>query len=222
VRCVQELGSGQGCPELPYVLDRELHALSVRASRQLAVDASEVITHLFRALLDTPSTDTPVPEAGSAPPEAGSALPGADTPLPEAIRARITAAARRTIDTLATDDRELDRALLLTTTAGVAAASGTAALDSLAAVSLPEPPDRVLTPIGVGLTAGCYQLWLPKAVAGGAPKDAEKQDCRRWLQRALRVVEVAVGVELARRYDDLHQALSIIAADAVDHGVLLA
>jgi hypothetical protein len=36
------------------------------------------------------------------------------------------------------------------------------------------------------------------------------------------VVEAEVQRELAQRYGDLRQALAIIAADAVDHGVLLA
>src|SRR5262249_4818224 len=74
VRCVQELGTGQGCPELPYVLDRALHALSVGVSRQLEIDTAAVIERVFTALLDVP------PNA--------------------AVLARITAAARRAVDTL--------------------------------------------------------------------------------------------------------------------------
>jgi hypothetical protein len=195
VRCVQELGSGQGCPELPYVLDRSLHSLSVRASRQLEIDTAAVIAHVFTELLDYPPD--------------------------KAVLGRITAAARRTVDTLQGDDRVRDRALLLTTTSAVAALSGPAAVDSLSAVGLPEPPDRVLPAIGVGLTTSCYLKWPPSA-EGGTPKATEKKDCRRWLQQALRVVEAEVQRELAQRYGDLRQALAIIAADAVDHGVLLA
>jgi hypothetical protein len=200
VRCVQELASGQGCHELPYVLDRELHALSVRASRQLDADVAGTLTALLDALLDRPL---------------------ADSPQAAAVLARVTAAARRTVHALTVDDRDLGRALLVTTTGGVASTTGSGALDSLAAVSLPEPTDRVLAPIGVGLTAGCYQLWQPKPSAGVSPSP-DKKDCRRWLQQALRVVEVAVGAELDRRYDQLQQVLSIIGTDAVDHGVLLA
>lgn len=57
---------------------------------------------------------------------------------------------------------------------------------------------------------------------GGPPKHADKKDCRRWLQHALREIEVEVGHELGERYAGLRQALLIIGGDAVDHGVLLA
>jgi hypothetical protein len=191
VRCVQELGSGQGCPELPYVLDRALHATSVRASRQLEDDTAAVIEQVFTLLLDKPP---------SAP-----------------VLRRVLASARRTVETLQGEERERDRALLITATSAVATLTGSAAIDSLSAVALPDSPERVLPAIAVGLTASSYQLWQPKA-----SKLPEKKDCRRWLQQALRAVEVEVGRELARHYGDLQQALAIIAADAVDHGVLLA
>jgi hypothetical protein len=191
VRCVQELGSGQGCPELPYVLDRALHAMSVRASRQLEADTAAVIEQVFTLLLDKP-------------------------PSPPVLR-RIVASARRTVETLQGEDRERDRALLITATSAVATLTGSAAVDSLSAIGLPDSPDRVLPAIAVGLTASSYQAWQPKE-----SKLPEKKDCRRWVQQALRAVEVEVGRELARHYGDLQQALAIIAADAVDHGVLLA
>jgi len=194
VRCVQELGTGQGCPELPYVLDRSLHGLSVRVTRQLEADTAAVIERVFTQLLAQP--------------------PGA------AVLARITAAARRTVDTLAIDEHARDRALLLTATSAVATLTGPAATDSLSALGVPEPADRVLPGVGVALNASCYQLWQPRS--GVAPRGTEKKDCRRWLQQALRFVEVEMARELAARYENLRQALAIIAADAVDHGVLLA
>jgi hypothetical protein len=196
VRCVQELGTGQGCPELPYVLDRELHALSVVASRQLELDTAEIIERVFGQLLDHPPT--------------------------AAVLARITSAARRTVDSLYGDDYVRDRVLLLTTTSAVATLTGTAAADSLSALGRPEPAERVLPVIGVGLNASCYQMWQPKPMAEPAHRGVEKKDCRRWLQQALRVIEVEVARELGHRYSDLQQALAIIGADAVDHGVLLA
>jgi hypothetical protein len=192
VRCVQELASGDGCPEFPYLLDRALHALSVRVSRQLIVDTDAVIETVFAALLD-------------------------EAPGP-AVQRRIRLAARRAVDTLVGEERERERALLLTTTSAVAALVGPAAVDSLSATGRPEPADRVLPAVGVGLTASCYQMWR---VRDTSPK-AEKKDCRRWLQQALRVVETEIERELGGRYDDLRQSLSIIASDAVDHGVLLA
>jgi hypothetical protein len=198
VRCVQELGSGKGCPELPRVLDRELHALSVRSTRQLDHDTREVILGIFGELLD-------------APPD-------------EFVLDRIAAAARRAVDTLRDDGRERDRALLVTTTSAVAALAGSGALDSLSAVGWTgaEEAGRVLSPLGVGLNASSYAMWQPKLSPTGSAKLPDKKDCRRWLQHALREVEVEVGHELGERYGELRQALAIIAGDAVDHGVLLA
>ena len=197
VRCVQELGSGKGCPELPRVLDRELHALSVRASRQLHTDTREVMGAVFGSLLDV------APD--------------------EAVLARIAAAARRAVDSARDDDRERDRALLVTTTSGVASLTGAAALDSLSAVGAAgDDAGQVLSPVGIGLNAGSYAMWQPKHAPGGPPKLPDKKDCRRWLQHALREVEVELGHELSERYAELRQALAIIAGDAVDHGVLLA
>ena len=196
VRCVQELGSGRGCPELPYLLDRSLHALSVGVSRQLEIDTAAVIERVFTALLDQP-------------------------PCPSVL-SRINGTARRTVDTLRGDDQERDRALLLTTTSAVATLTGSAGVDSLSAVGLPEPADRVLSAVSVGLTTSCYLMWQPKASDGAGGKGSQKTECRRWLQRSLRVVEGELEREVAQRYDDLQQALAIIAADAVDHGVLLA
>ncbi|WP_433051564.1 hypothetical protein [Dactylosporangium sp. CS-033363] len=196
VRCVQELGSGKGCPELPRVLDRQLHALSVRSSRQLRVDTREVIDSVFGALLDTPPD--------------------------EVVLARIATAARRTVDNGRDDGRDRDRALLVTTTSGVASLAGAGALDSLSATGTGPEDGQVLSPLGVGLNAGSYAMWQPRTGPGGPPKLPDKKDCRRWLQHALREIEVELGHELSERYAELRQALSIIAGDAVDHGVLLA
>jgi hypothetical protein len=80
----------------------------------------------------------------------------------------------------------------------------------------------VLPPVAIGLTTSCYQMWQLKPVPGEAPREPDRKDCRRWLQQALRVVEGEFERELGQRYSDLQQALAIIAADAVDHGVLLA
>ena len=79
-----------------------------------------------------------------------------------------------------------------------------------------------LPALGIALNASCYAMWQPKAAPGGPPKEPDKKDCRRWVQHALREIEVEVSHELDERYADLRQALAIIAGDAVDHGVLLA
>lgn len=196
VRCVQELGSGKGCPELPHVLDRELHALSLRTTRRMHTDTRDVIGAVFGELLDTPPD--------------------------ELVLSRVCAAARRAVDSLRELDRERDHALLVTTTSAVASLTGTAAVDSLSAVGGPEPAEQVLASVGIALNPSCFAMWQPKSAPGGLPKQPDKKDCRRWLQHALREVEVELGHELHERYAELGQALAIIGADAVDHGVLLA
>jgi hypothetical protein len=72
----------------------------------------------------------------------------------------------------------------------------------------------VMAPVGIALSTNCYLIWVQRG-----PDD--RKECRRWLQQALHAVEAELQRELARRYGQLRDALSAIAADAVDHGVLL-
>jgi hypothetical protein len=134
------------------------------------------------------------------------------------VLARIDAAARRTVDSLHGSSAEhRERALLLTTTSGVAVMTGPGTAASLSATGQPEPPGTILAPIAIALTAPCYSMWARRPASG-----PDKKECRRWLQQALRVVEVEIDRELTDRFADLQQTLALIAADAVDHGVLLA
>jgi hypothetical protein len=50
----------------------------------------------------------------------------------------------------------------------------------------------------------------------------DKAECRRWLQQALQAVDSELQRVLTSRYGQLRDALGAIAAEAVDHGVLLA
>jgi hypothetical protein len=188
VRCVRELGSGRGVSALPAVLDRELHALSVRATRLVDASATAISRRIFGTVLATE------PDA--------------------ALLDRIRRALRRAVDAGRPDGSERERVLLLTATSGVAVSGGPGAAAALAAVP-PHPTDEVLPPVAVGLTATSYQLWQHKT-------NADKKDSRVWLQQAIRVIEGELERELTHRFTDLREALTAVAGDTVDHGVLLA
>ncbi len=130
-----------------------------------------------------------------------------DAPPSATVLRRIMAAAGRAMGAVE------GRVVLVTATSGAALLSGRAAMASLSAVPVVEgaPPPAV----GVGLTAGCFLLWQQRA-------GADKRDCRRWLRRAVQVLEVELERELNQRFADLREALAAVAADTVDHGVLLA
>jgi hypothetical protein len=130
-----------------------------------------------------------------------------DAPPSAAVLRRIMAAAGRAMGAVE------GRVVLVTATSGAALLSGRAAMASLSAVPAVDgaPPPAV----GVGLTAGCFLLWQQRA-------GADKRDCRRWLRRAVQVLEVELERELNQRFADLREALAAVAADTVDHGVLLA
>jgi hypothetical protein len=136
-----------------------------------------------------------------------------DGPPDNAALTRIRRATRRAVEAAESGPPEWDRVLLVTATSGIAVTTGRGAVASLSAVA-PRPLDTyLLPPVGVALSAGCYSIWR-----GGG----ERAQCRAWLQRAIRVLEVDLGRERARRLDYLREALAVVAADTIDHGVLLA
>jgi hypothetical protein len=124
-----------------------------------------------------------------------------------AVLARVRPAVRRCLD----DGGSEERILQLTATSGVAITTGTGA--GMAGPG--ELAGTVLPPVGIALTAGCYQMWHQRG-------SADKKECRRWLQQAIRAVEAEIQRDLARRFADLRRAVATVASDAVDHGVLLA
>lgn len=131
LRCVQELVFGSGCAGLPDSLDREVHALSLRA----VAECDDAVTRI----LDQALTQV----LGEAP--------------DEGVRRRVAAAVRRGFaeDPAAGD---LDRVLLITSTGGVASVVGPEAVAALAAYHTDAAPS-VLPPLGVGLSGGCYAHW---------------------------------------------------------------
>jgi hypothetical protein len=211
------------------VLDRELRSRSVAVGQRLAIDLATIhvrcvqetsgetgcarLPHAFDRELHALSVRTT------------NAIEAAATDImrlvfteildgePDAAAlARIRRATRRAIED-ADSAPEWDRVLLVTATSGIAVTAGRGAVASLAAIR-PRPLDEaLLPPIGVGLSAGCYAAWR-----GGG----DRKQCRSWLQQAVHVLEGSLERECTARFDHLRDALSVVAADTIDHGVLLA
>lgn len=152
LRGVQEIVFGVGPAGLPDVLDREMHAVSLRAVAECDAAVDRVLDDALTQVL------------GEVP--------------PEGVRRRVALAVRRDV---ASGEAASDpaRVLLVTNTAGVATVTGAGAVAALAAYR--EEADRaVLPPLGVGLSGACYQhlaapdrgdqgqtrSWLQQAVRG--------------------------------------------------------
>ena len=121
-----------------------------------------------------------------------------------AALARVRPAVRRAL----ADTGAEGRTLLLTATSGVATVAG-------CGPELAARRDAVLPPLGIAVSTGCLQMWQHRG-------NADKKECRRWLQQAIRAIETGLYRELTRQVADLHEAVTLVVTDAVDHGVLLA
>ncbi|MEV4199465.1 hypothetical protein [Micromonospora globbae] len=187
LRVVQEIVFGVGCAGLPQLLDREMEALSLLATAQC--------DRAVRGIVD----------------DAVARVFGA--PLPEGVHRRVTQAMRwgMTEDRTA---RELDRVLLVTSTAGVAGLTGDGAIDALAGYPRAARVE-LLPPVAVALSGGCWQHWR-------SPGNDNPNDARAWAQRALREVELELSREISRRFEVVRLSLGAVLSDAVDHGILLA
>ncbi|WP_309246167.1 hypothetical protein [Verrucosispora sioxanthis] len=187
LRLVQQIVFGVGCAGLPHLLDQEMAALSLLATAQC--------DHRVGELVD----------------DAAGRLFGA--PLPEATRRRIDKAVRWGL----VDDpagQELERAWLVTSTAGVASLTGPAAVDMLSAYPS-SPRTAVLPPVAVALSGGCWQHWR-------SPGNNDPSAARAWAQRALREIELELSREVARRFEAVRLSLGAVLSDAAEHGLLLA
>lgn len=187
LRVVQEIVFGVGCAGLPQLLDRELEALSLLATVQCDT--------AVRAVLD----------------EAAARVFGA--PVPDGVRQRIIRAVRFGLGDHPAG-RDLDRVLLVTSTAGVAELTGAGAVDSLSAYPGVDR-DEPLPPVGMALSGGCWQRWC-------APGNEDPGGARSWAQRALREIELELIREILRRFEAFRCSLGAVLSDAVDHGILLA
>ncbi|MER5453868.1 hypothetical protein ABT008_03715 [Micromonospora sp. NPDC002389] len=187
LRVVQEIVFGTGCAGLPQLLDREMEALSLLATVQC--------DHAVRELVE----------------DIGGRLFGA--PLPEGVRRRITKAVRWGMPDHVTGP-ELERVLLVTSTAGVASLTGPAAIDALAAYPT-VPRTEILPPVAVSLAGGCWQHWR-------TPANADQSAARAWSQRALREIELELSREISRRFEVVRLSLGMVLSDAAEHGILLA
>ncbi|MFU8852553.1 hypothetical protein ACNAW0_16425 [Micromonospora sp. SL1-18] len=187
LRVVQEIVFGVGCAGLPQLLDQEMAALSLLATAQ----CDEAV----RAVVD----------------DAAARVFGA--PLAEGVRRRIIHAVRWGFAEQPAG-RELDKVLLITSTAGVAGLTGSGALDALAGFP-GAVRDEALPPVGVALSGGCWQRWR-------VPGNDDTNLARSWAQRALREVELELPREVSRRFEAVRLSLGGVLTDAVDHGILLA
>ncbi|MFG1650890.1 hypothetical protein ACGFIE_13230 [Micromonospora sp. NPDC049275] len=187
LRAVQEIVFGVGCAGLPDLLDREMAALSLLATAQC--------DHAVRGVV----ADTAAQVLGATP--------------AEGVRRRIATAVQYGLADHR-PGRDLDRVLLITSTAGVAGLTGAEAIDALAGYPA-VTRDEVLPPIAVALSGGCWQQWR-------TPGNDDHNAARAWSQRALREVELELSREISRRFEVIRLSLDVVLSDAVDHGILLA
>jgi len=164
------------------LLDRELHAVSVRTSRELARTAE---TELRAVLTDVLGHD----------------------PAPAVLR-RAAGAVAETVE-------GGGQVLMVTTTSAVAVLAGPGAVTSLYAYSVRDGAGPVLAPVGVALTDSCHLAWRRRCEKDGTL-------AREWLHRAVQAVGVELHRHVEQRLDDLHQGVTTVLSEAVDHGVLLA
>lgn len=131
LRAVQEIVFGAGCAGLPRTLDREVHALSLLATRQCDLAVRWTLTDAFAAVFGVPPD--------------------------EASYRRVCAAVRTGLPDHR-PGRGLARVLLVTSTGGVADLSGAGALDALDCHP-GAARDAVLPPVAVALSGACYLHW---------------------------------------------------------------
>ncbi|MBL6275126.1 hypothetical protein JMF97_02995 [Micromonospora fiedleri] len=187
LRVVQDVLFGGGCAGLPQLVDREVEALSLLATAQC--------DHAVRVLVDD---------------IAGRLFGG---PLAAGVRQRIYQAVAWSMPEHSPGP-ELERVLLITSTAGVAGLSGAAAIDALS--TYPGPArNEVLPPVAVALSGGCWQHWR-------TPANNDPDAARAWAQRALREIELELSREVARRFEAIRISLGTVLSDAAEHGILLA
>ncbi|MBQ0900494.1 hypothetical protein [Micromonospora sp. U21] len=187
LRVVQEIVFGVGCAGLPELLDREMAALSLLATAQCDHAVRGIVTDAAARVLGAPPA--------------------------EGVRRRIATAVQYGL-TDHRPGRDLDRVLLITSTAGVASLTGPEAIDALD--GYPRTfRGEVLPPVAVALSGGCWQQWR-------TPGNDDHNAARAWSQRALREVELGLSREISRRFEVIRLSLGAVLSDAVDHGILLA
>ncbi|WP_433652513.1 hypothetical protein ACQP2C_09430 [Micromonospora zamorensis] len=187
LRAVQEIVFGVGCAGLPDLLDREMAALSSLATAQCDQAVRGIIADAAGRVLAAPPT--------------------------EGVHRRIATAVQYGL----ADDRpgqDLDKVLLITSTAGVAGLTGPEAIDALSSY-LAAARSEVLPPVAVALSGGCWQQWR-------TPGNNDHSAARAWSQRAVREVELGLSREISRRFEVIRLSLGAVLSDAVDHGILLA
>lgn len=124
--------------------------------------------------------------------------------LTDPVLTRLVASLRQQID----GD---DRIVVVTATAGAATVADCYATLSATGV---QPP-TLLPPIGAAVSGNCHLMWLYRGIP-------DKEAARQWLRHCVSALERELDHAIADRFTALGEAISVLAADAVDHGVLLA
>ncbi|MFC4021509.1 hypothetical protein ACFOW4_26725 [Micromonospora sp. GCM10011542] len=187
LRVVQEIVFGVGCAGLPELLDREMAALSLLATAQCDQAVRGIVSEAAARVLGAPPA--------------------------EGVLRRIANAVQYGL-TDHRSGRDLDRVLLITSTAGVAGLTRAEAIDALAGYPAAARAE-VLPPVAVALSGGCWQQWR-------SPGNDDPNAARAWAQRALREVELELSREVSRRFEVIRLSLHAVLSDALDHGILLA
>lgn len=170
LRGVQEIVFGVGSAGLADALDREMHAVSLRAVAECDAAVDRILDGALTQVL------------GEIP--------------PEGVRRRVALAVRRDVagEGGASDPA---RVLLVTSTAGVATITGTGAVTALAAYR--EEIDRAVLPaLGIGLSGACYQYWAAPDRADQGHTRSWLQQAVRGVELEL-LAEVTRRFEAVRR-----------------------
>lgn len=170
LRGVQEIVFGVGSTGLPDALDREMHAVSLRAVAECDAAVDRILDDaLTQVLGEIPS---------------------------EGVRRRVALAVRREVaDEGGASDPA--RVLLVTNTGGVATITGTGAVTALAAYRV-EADRAVLPPLGVALSGACYQYWAAPERADPGHTRTWLQQAVRGVELEL-LAEVSRRFEAVRR-----------------------
>jgi hypothetical protein len=170
LRGVQEIVFGVGAAGLSDALDREMHAVSLRAVAECDAAVDRILDDALTQVL------------GEIP--------------PEGVRRRVALAVRQEVAAEGGASAPA-RVLLVTSTGGVATITGTGAVTALAAYR--EEADRaVLPPLGVGLSGACYQYWAAPERADPGHTRGWLQQAVRGVELEL-LAEVSRRFEALRR-----------------------
>lgn len=186
-----EKGSGADLKKLPYELDRELYALSVRLSSELE--------HRFRVIGQKILSQVFTQQ------ELNYVLRRLNA------RLRATLASKPGRDATGSSDNSLVVMSAFSTGRGLyslASAGGA----SLGATALAGGIVVPVVGVGLGLAAGAFMLWRRKV-------QANRQHAKQWLREVLGEARSGLSDEIQQRFIDLQTALTLALDEAIERRV---